>query len=233
MKSLHCTILLLAAAMTPYKASAFAPLMPVSSSRPSISHVSLSMVEEAVGSSDISIPYDAAARLAYDSWRAQYDKGEYDPNRYLNFKNNYETIVVANVIAKKRAREDGTVSLSLMTLNEFGDLSESEYKLAVQSSTPTSTGEVLSKALEAAELQVQASTALGEAADALAEEEQVRIYRRHILCFVVSAISNRPHRHLPYITDLILTCTETYGNVRIGKSRRARNCLGFIRWDRT
>jgi hypothetical protein len=35
--------------------------------------------------------------------------------------------------------------------------------------------DVLRKALEAAELQVQASTALGEAADALAEEEQVRL----------------------------------------------------------
>jgi Cathepsin propeptide inhibitor domain (I29) len=135
------------------------------------------MVEEAIDS-DVSIPYDSAARLAYDQWRAQYNKGNFDASRYQNFKNNYEAITVANVIAKKRARDEGTVSISLMTLNEFGDLSEVEYKLATQasssSSLPTSTGDVLSKALEAAELQVQASTALGEAADALAEEEQVR-----------------------------------------------------------
>jgi hypothetical protein len=174
MKSLSCAILFLVA--TPY-ISAFAPLMRTSS-RPSISQVSLSMVEETV-ESDVSIPYDAAARLAYDDWRVQYNKGDFDSNRYLNFKNNYETITVANVVAKKRARDEGTVSISLMTLNEFGDLSEDEYKLATQasssSSLPTSTGDVLSKALEAAELQVQASTALGEAADALAEEEQVRI----------------------------------------------------------
>jgi hypothetical protein len=175
MKSLSCAILFLA--VTPY-ASAFAPLMRTSS-RPSISQVSLSMVEEAV-ESDVSIPYDSAARLAYDEWRTQYNKGGFDSNRYLNFKNNYETITVANVVAKKRARDEGTVSISLMTLNEFGDLSEDEYKLATQtssssSSLPTSTGDVLSKALEAAELQVQASTALGEAADALAEEEQVSI----------------------------------------------------------
>jgi hypothetical protein len=129
------------------------------------------MVEEAV-ESDVSIPYDAAARLAYDEWRAQYNKGDFDANRYLNFKNNYETITVANVVAKKRARDEGTVSTSLMTLNEFGDYSENEYRIATAS---TSTGDVLSKALEAAELQVQASAALGEAADALAEEEQVRI----------------------------------------------------------
>jgi hypothetical protein len=148
--------------------------------RQSMPSISLSMVEEAVGS-DVSIPYDAAARLTYDEWRVQYNKGDFDPNRYLNFKNNYEAITVANVVAKKRARDEPTVSLSLMTLNEFGDLSESEYKLAMQKgstsippSVPTSTGDVLSKALEAAELQVQASTALGEAADALAEEEQVR-----------------------------------------------------------
>ena len=173
MKSLSCIVLLLSA--TPYT-SAFAPMLHTAS-RPSISRVSLSMVEEAVDS-DVSIPYDSAARLAYDQWRAQYNKGNFDASRYQNFKNNYEAITVANVVAKKRARDEGTVSISLMTLNEFGDLSEVEYKIATQasssSSLPTSTGDVLSKALEAAELQVQASTALGEAADALAEEEQVR-----------------------------------------------------------
>ena len=132
------------------------------------------MVEEAVGS-DVSIPYDAAARLAYDEWRAQYNKGSFDEKRFVNFKNNYETITVANVVAKKLARESGTVSLSLLTFNEFGDLSQSEYEQAMRAdSPPTTTGDVLSKALEAAELQLQASNALGEAADALAEEEQVR-----------------------------------------------------------
>ena len=139
-----------------------------------------SMVETAAttstGSSDVSIPYDAAARLAYDEWRAQYSKGAFDAKRFESFKKNYETITIANVVAKKKAREDATVSLSLMTLNEFGDLSEQEYKQAMQrsSGTTTTTGDVLSKALEAAELQKEASNALGEAADALAEEEQVR-----------------------------------------------------------
>lgn len=181
MKSLSYAILFLS--VTPYT-SAFVPLMHTSS-RPSISQFSLSMVEEAV-ESNVSIPYDAAARLAYDEWRAQYSKGAFDSNRYLNFKNNYETITVANVAAKKRARDEGTVSISLMTLNEFGDLSEEEYKVATNasssSSLPTSTSDVLSKALEAAELQVQASAALGEAADALAEEEQVRITHSYAQC---------------------------------------------------
>jgi len=128
---------------------------------------------------DVSIPYDAAARLAYDEWRAQYNKGDFDPKRYETFKTNYETITVANVAAKKKAREEGsTVSLSLMKLNEFGDLSEEEYnKMQENQQQPefTTTGDVLSKAVENAELQSQASSALGEAADALAEEEQVRL----------------------------------------------------------
>lgn len=132
----------------------------------------LSMVEPTTDS-DVSIPYDAAARLAYDEWRDQFNKGKFDPARFDSFKTNYETITVANVVAKKKAREDGTVSLSLMALNEFGDLSENEYKQAMEPAV-TTTGDVLGKAVEAAELQNEASNALGEAADALAEEEQVR-----------------------------------------------------------
>ena len=126
---------------------------------------------------DVSIPYDAAARLAYDQWRAEYNKGDFDAARYETFKTNYETITVANVSAKKKAREEGTVSLSLLTLNEFGDMSEDEF-LQKQKGSPklefVSTGDVLGMAVENAELQSMASNALVEAADALAEEEQVR-----------------------------------------------------------
>lgn len=134
-----------------------------------------SMVKEApsdVGS-DVSIPYDAAARLAYEEWRAQFNKGAFDKKRYEIFKMNYETITVANVSAKKLAREQGSKSLTLMSLNEFGDLTEEEYNQAIKSgSKKMSTGDVLSKAVENAELQSEASSALGEAADALAEEEK-------------------------------------------------------------
>ena len=126
---------------------------------------------------DVSVPYDAAARLAYDQWRAEYNKGDFDTARYETFKTNYETITVANVSAKKKAREEGTVSLSLLTLNEFGDVSEEEF-LQKQKGGPklefVSTGNVLGMAVENAELQSMASNALVEAADALAEEEQVR-----------------------------------------------------------
>lgn len=135
------------------------------------------MVKDAPSSvsSDVSIPYDAAARLAYDEWRAQFNKGPFDNKRYEIFKTNYETITVANVGAKKLAREQGGNSLTLMSLNEFGDLTEQEYTKAMQSgSKKMSTGDVLIKAVENAELQSEASNALGEAADALAGEEKVR-----------------------------------------------------------
>lgn len=134
----------------------------------------MSMVEESVGT-DLSIPYDAAARLAYDEWRSKYNKGEFDPARYQAFKANYETITVANVVAKKNARDAGDAeSPALMTLNEFGDCTEDEYAAAQkQSSATTSTGSVLGKALEAAVSQSEASSALEDAANALAEEEEV------------------------------------------------------------
>lgn len=144
-----------------------------------------SMVDGKDTDMDVSIPYDAAARLAYDEWRAKYNKGEFDPIRYQNFQANYETITIANVVAKKQAREsgnDGNNSPSLMALNEFGDCTEEEYQALMQKkqqqqqpsqTPPTSTGDVLGRAVEAAQSQSQASSALEDAANALAEEEEV------------------------------------------------------------
>lgn len=149
----------------------------------------MSMVEESVSSSDVSIPYDAAARLAYDEWRAKYGKGAFDPVRYEAFRANYETITVANIAAKKKARDEGVDPPALMSLNEFGDCTEDEYAAAMQAKTSTtSTGSVLDKALEAAVSQSEASSALEDAANALAEEEEVRSCARsstiplHVLC---------------------------------------------------
>ena len=127
---------------------------------------------------DVSIPYDAAARLAYDEWREQFGKGAFDEVRYNQFKENYESITVSNVIAKKKAREEGDESPFLLALNEYGDFSTSEYEAMMNGETPStdevvSTGDVLGKAVEAAESQSEASSALQEAADALAEEEEV------------------------------------------------------------
>lgn len=123
---------------------------------------------------DLSIPYDAAARLAYDEWREQFNKGEFDAKRYASFKANYEAVTVANVVAKKEARESGSEEpIALMTLNEYGDFTEQEFQQL--SGSNSATGKVLEKALEVAQSQSEASSALEEAANALAAEEEVGI----------------------------------------------------------
>ena len=144
---------------------------------------------------DTTIPYDAAARLAYTEWTRAYNK-PYDADRYETFKANYEAITVANVKAAKAARDAGEGEPKKLDLNEFADMTAEEY-MAMQSkgtsgstmslgaeaaettaeeADPTSTGDVLGKAVEVAALQEDASSALAEAADALAEEEEVRSF---------------------------------------------------------
>lgn len=127
---------------------------------------------------DVSVPYDAAARLAYDEWRIEFKKGDFDHVRFEQFKNNYEALTAANMAAKKEARDKGTETVDLLTLNEYGDFSAEEYE-AMQSGDearkPTTSADIMGKAAEAAEAQADASNALGEAADALAEEEEVSI----------------------------------------------------------
>lgn len=128
--------------------------------------------------SDVSIPYNAAARLAYDQWRDEYLKGEFDPVRYESFKANYNAIAILNVSAKKKARDEGGDSPSLLNLNAYADYTAEEYAEQFKEEepeAPSSTGDVLGKAVEAAESQMAASSALQEAADALAEEEEVGI----------------------------------------------------------
>ena len=140
-----------------------------------------SMAATKDATTDVSVPYDAAARLAYDEWRTKYNKGAFDEARWPVFKANYEAISVANVVAKAQAREDDTEAPSLLTLNEYGDCTEDEYRKAMEAESaaapapaaPTTTGDVLGKALDAAQSQSEASSALKDAADALAEEEEV------------------------------------------------------------
>lgn len=135
---------------------------------------------------DVSIEYDAAARLAYDEWRQTYNKGAFDSDRYAVFKANYDQMTVANVQAKKGARESGGDAPRLLSLNEYGDFTAEEYA-ALQSGAAvapapapepaaSSSGDVLGKAVEAVEAQAAASSALSDAADAIAEEEEVSEY---------------------------------------------------------
>ena len=142
--------------------------------RPTNQRRSMTVVDMAV-ESDVSVPYDAAAELEYENWCKQYGK-EADPARYETFKSNYEAITIMNVAAKKTARDTGDDNPSILALNEYADCTAEEYEAAMNGESPaapTSTGDVLGKAVEAAESQMAASSALQEAADALAEEEEV------------------------------------------------------------
>lgn len=138
--------------------------------------------------SDVSIPYDAAAELAYDGWIKKYDK-PYDAQRYQVFLSNYKAITVMNVSAKKKARDDpDSGTPSLLSLNEYADFTAEEYEAAMNGDSkgaeddsssdaaeePSTTGNILGDAVKAVESQASASSALQEAADALEEEEEVR-----------------------------------------------------------
>lgn len=75
---------------------------------------------------DVSIEYNAAAKLAYEAWRQQYAPprlkasqrvllsaeevaaaGGFDPEKFAVFERNYEIVTVANVRAKRAARMYG------------------------------------------------------------------------------------------------------------------------------
>ena len=126
---------------------------------------------------DVSVEYDAAARLAYKEWCAKFGK-EPSEERFGTFKANYETIAVANVVAAKEARDNEMERPQDLELNEFGDMTEAEY-MAMQSGGSAPAAETapekgaLESVLEASAAQSEASTALAEAADALAVEEEV------------------------------------------------------------
>jgi hypothetical protein len=54
---------------------------------------------------DVSIPYDAAARLAYDAWVATNEGVKTSEETYAAFKTMYEDTVIAEVTAKQKARD--------------------------------------------------------------------------------------------------------------------------------
>ena len=181
---------------------------------------------------DVSIPYDAAARLAYDAWCEKYNKTP-NEDKFDTFKANYETITVANVVAAKEAQDNGTDRSKDLELNEYGDFTEAEY-MAMQSggsgaeeeeseAAPTVTelkaqGEeeeekkgALETVMEASAAQSEASSALSEAADALAEEEEVRFQS----CFLMH--KKKILTHVSYIHIIYIETCQTTWN---GKYRR-------------
>lgn len=147
------------------------------------SRLSSSLLAEAAtdtgASTDVSIPYDSAARLAYADWCTKFGNSP-DDTRYMAFKSNYEQISVANVVAAKEARDSDTARPKDLELNEYGDMTEEEYTAVMGgggATAPVAASEKgpLETVMEASVAQSEASVALAEAADALAEEEEVRL----------------------------------------------------------
>ncbi len=120
-----------------------------------------------VEDADVSIVYDSAARLAYDEWRAKFNQGEFVETKYQVFKENYEIVAVANVAAKKAARDSGSEA-AIIELGEDAD------SAAVVIETAASV-DPLKTAMDAMAAQEVASDAIGEAAAAIAEEEKVNL----------------------------------------------------------
>lgn len=54
---------------------------------------------------DVTIPYDAAARLAYDIWRDENEKGDFDEAAFDAFSKIYKTQAVATAVLKKASRD--------------------------------------------------------------------------------------------------------------------------------
>ena len=129
-----------------------------------------------VDSSDVSIPYDAAAKLAYDQWRAEYNKGEGSDDKFERFCDNYKVLTVANISAAKKAKDAGEDAPKKMDLNAFADMSFEEYE-AMNSGVAMEEepkANLLETVMAGSKAQEAASASLVEAAAALAKEEQVR-----------------------------------------------------------
>ena len=92
--------------------------------RPSSWVLSASYADEAVDN----LTDDESIRVAYDKWRAKYNKGDSNPTRFDNFKKNYVTLMRANTAALRKANELGMKLPSLMSLNEHADCSVDEFK---------------------------------------------------------------------------------------------------------
>jgi len=138
-------------------------------------------------SSDVSIDYDAAAKLAYDQWRVDYKKGDFDSDKFSTFKANYAAITIANVKAAKKAREEGG-DVEKLELNDFADMTAEEYmamngggeaaaapveeKVEAKAEAETKPKTVMETAMDQMAAQDVAASAISEAADAIAEEEQ-------------------------------------------------------------
>ncbi len=127
--------------------------------------------EEPVEDIDVSIAYDGAARIAYDAWREQFNKGEAVETKYAVFKDNYEAVAVANVSAKKAARDKGEDASKVEMIGLPEDADSVVVDIPVSNTNGSAT--VMETAMDQLAAQDAAASAISQAADAIALEEQV------------------------------------------------------------
>lgn len=136
MKSINLTFVAAAAAaaLSTETSEAFTPNLVSASQR---SHSATSTSREPSSLVLNSTPFDSAApndqviQEEYSKWRQKYGKGEYDAVRYQNFKANFMAVTVRNNMERTRARQNGEPAPSPIALNEYGDCSADEYRMAM------------------------------------------------------------------------------------------------------
>ena len=79
---------------------------------------------------------DRQVRFAYDEWRLIYNKGDYDAERFENFKTNHKTLTISNLKAREKAAADGRPVPQWMSLNGYGDYSLDEYESMMRGEQP-------------------------------------------------------------------------------------------------
>lgn len=92
----------------------------------------------AMAKNDVSIPYDAAAKVAYKEWRAKFSKGGYDEARFQVFLPKYLEVTSANIAAIKKARDAGVEPGPLAELDATADGTNFVYE--TQDLDPPGTG---------------------------------------------------------------------------------------------
>ena len=143
MKSINLTLAAIAAAaLTTESSDAFTPANLFSTSRgkgihPSSPHFDTTSARDpsciVMHSSpfDSSAPNDQVVQEEYAKWRLKYSKGEFDGIRYKNFKANFMAVTVRNNMERTRALQNGEAVPSPIALNEYGDCSADEYRMAM------------------------------------------------------------------------------------------------------
>jgi hypothetical protein len=96
---------LVGAAVVVIGGAAFAAVQSAGSSSSESAKTKTVAAPEKVEKIDVSIPYDAAARLAYRELKGLSENAKYDEAEFQKFKEAYEATTVANVIVKKMERE--------------------------------------------------------------------------------------------------------------------------------